>query len=450
MRNFSILLFNVLALSLSAQIQLDSTAVTVSTVAQNLDTPWEILWGPDNHIWFTERRGTVNRLNPVSGAVENLITITEVREQGEAGLLGMALHPDFSLPGSAFVYLVYTYRAPALTEKIVRYTYQGSTLVNPLVILDNIPASNNHDGSRIIVTDDRKLLVTTGDALNTSLSQNSNSLAGKVLRLNLDGSVPVDNPDPSSYVWSIGHRNAQGLVQAPDGTVYSSEHGPANDDELNIIFKDHNYGWPNVEGFCNLPQEVSFCTANNVTEPIFAWTPTLAVAGLDYYDHPAIPEWKNSLLLVNLKERDLRVLQLDSSGHAIISTQTFLDNQYGRLRDVCVAPDGRIFVATSNRDGRNNNPDPTDDRILKLENVNYTSLAEDVDDTGVELYPNPASDRLYMQPLKERGFRIYSSNGTPLSEGSGTFVNIQNLAPGFYILEIQDPEGTSRKTFIKQ
>lgn len=446
---FLCLWFVLNTVNLHAQIQLDSTTITLTTVAQNLDTPWEILWGPDDHIWFTERKGTVNRLNPVSGAVQRLITISDVQEQGESGLLGMALHPDFSNPDSQFVYLVYTYTAPPLTEKLVRYTYQGTTLVNPLVLLDNIPASNNHDGSRVIITSDRKILMSTGDAQNTSLAQNMNSLAGKILRLNLDGSVPQDNPDPSTAIWTIGHRNPQGLVETPNGMVYSSEHGPSNDDEINIISGGGHYGWPDVQGYCNLAAEISFCNANNVSEPIYAWTPTLAVAGLDYYDHPAIPEWQNSLLLVNLKQRDLRVLHLNATGTAITGTQTFLDNQFGRLRDICVTPDGNIYISTSNLDGRNNNPDTNDDRILKLENESFISLAEKAEHQRIHIFPNPVDAVLHLNSEKHQAIQIFNLSGIRVQSGLGSSVYVGHLTPGLYIIEVSGPEGKSRQRFMK-
>ncbi|GAI30312.1 unnamed protein product, partial [marine sediment metagenome] len=176
----------------------------------------------------------------------------------------------------------------ALTERLVRYTYDTDTLVNEMILLDGIPAGYYHIGSRVIILPDRTILMSTGDVGSASYALDTNRLHGKFLRLNLDGSVPYDNPIPGSYVWSLGHRNAQGLVRAPNGIIYSSEHGPANDDEVNIIEKERNYGWPEVQGFCDLPDEQTYCTANNVMEPIAAWTPTLAVCGLDYYDHDTI------------------------------------------------------------------------------------------------------------------------------------------------------------------
>ncbi|HEY1024728.1 MAG TPA: PQQ-dependent sugar dehydrogenase, partial [Sphingobacteriaceae bacterium] len=242
----------------------------VRVLASDLFHPWELVWGPDNRIWMTERNGQISRVDPESGQVSNLITISDVSDVGEGGLLGMALHPNFTSTPQVFV--VYNYDKNGIyTEKVVRYDYTGSTLVNPITILDDIAAANFHDGSRLLFGPDQKLYITTGDAGNTASSQNPLSLNGKVLRLNPDGSVPADNPDPASPVWSMGHRNAQGLVFGK-GKLYSSEHGPNTDDEINIIGKSQNFGWPIVHGLCNEPAEQAFCNEMNVVQPVYSWT----------------------------------------------------------------------------------------------------------------------------------------------------------------------------------
>ncbi|HVF82223.1 MAG TPA: PQQ-dependent sugar dehydrogenase, partial [Flavisolibacter sp.] len=262
-------------------------------LTQNLQFPWEILWGPDNFIWMTERGGKISRVNPVTGVVKVISTIADVASQGEGGLLGMALHPQFTATPQVFI--AYNYNSGgSYKEKVVRYTYNGTTLLNPATIIDNIQASSIHNGSRLLIVDD-KLFITTGDAANQSLPQNTTTLNGKILRLNLDGSVPADNPIAGSPVWSWGHRNPQGLLMI-GGQLFSSEHGPDTDDEINVIEKGSNYGWPNVKGYCNESGERFFCNANNIKEPIKAWSPTLAVSGMDYYNSDEIPQWKNSLL----------------------------------------------------------------------------------------------------------------------------------------------------------
>ena len=314
-------------------------------IAQNLNFPWEILWGPDNNIWMTERGGKISRLNPATGAISAVITITEVVSNGEGGLLGMVLHPNFSTTPHLFV--VYNYNTSAgYKEKVVRYTYNGTTLISPLTIIENINAANIHNGSRLLIANN-KLFITTGDAADQSLPQNITSPNGKILRLNLDGTVPADNPVPGNPYWSWGHRNPQGLVFA-NSKLYSSEHGPGNDDEINIIERGKNYGWPNVHGPCNPGGEQSFCTANNVVEPIQAWTPTIATAGLDYYNSDLIPQWKNSLLLVALKNSRLYQMKLDDTFSSVASANEYFTNKYGRMRDICISPGGKVYICTSN------------------------------------------------------------------------------------------------------
>ncbi|MBC7946452.1 MAG: PQQ-dependent sugar dehydrogenase [Chitinophagaceae bacterium] len=323
-----------------------AVALKDSVLVSQLSYPWEILWGPDNHIWMTERDGKISRVNPNTGTVTPVYTINEVVSQGEGGLLGMVLHPSFNTTPHVFV--VYDYLAGGdYREKVVRYTYSGGTLVSPKIIIDNIDASSIHNGSRLLISSDLKLFITTGDAADQSSPQDPSSVNGKMLRLNLDGSVPSDNPVAGNPYWSLGHRNAQGMVEA-NNRLYISEHGPGSDDEINIVEKGKNYGWPTVQGFCNSPSEQNFCGAHDVKEPIKAWTPTAAVCGMDYYNHSLIPQWKNSLLMVALKNARLYQMKLNSSFTAIDQTKEYFNNKYGRLRDVCISPGGKVYLCTSN------------------------------------------------------------------------------------------------------
>ncbi|MBA2562224.1 MAG: PQQ-dependent sugar dehydrogenase [Chitinophagaceae bacterium] len=328
--------------------------ITTTVLADNLNQPWEILWAPDNSIWFTERSGNIKKIDPATKVVTSILSISDVVSNGEGGLLGMAMHPDFNnLP---FVYIAYNYDASnGYKEKIVRYQYNGTTLNNPMILLNNIDAAGIHNGCRLLIYNN-KLFITTGDAASDTRAQNTTSLNGKVLRINLDGTIPDDNPIPGNPLWSYGHRNAQGLVVVND-IMYISEHGPSTDDEINIITKGKNYGWPNVRGFCNEQSEQTFCAANNVIEPIKAWTPTIAVCGLDFYNSDLIPQWKNSLLLCTLKGSRLLQLKL-SDANTITETNEFFADEFGRLRDVCIAPDGKVYVCTGN--GANN------DKIIEI------------------------------------------------------------------------------------
>jgi glucose/arabinose dehydrogenase len=322
------------------------TLVSDSVLVSGLNYPWEITWGPDNFIWMTERNGKISRVDPTTGNVTRLLSVEEVIATGEGGLLGMALHPD--LTAHPEVFIAYDYNSgQGYKEKVVKYLYNNNTLTNPQVLIDGINASSIHNGCRLLIGPDQKLYITTGDASHSSDAQDKNGLNGKILRLNLDGSIPSDNPFTGNPVFTYGHRNSQGLVFVGN-RLYNSEHGPSNDDEINIIEKGRNYGWPDVEGYCDNRTEREFCSANNVKEPIYAWTPTAAVCGLDYYNKELIPTWKNSLLLVSLKNARLYQLKLDSAGTRFTEVNEFFKNKYGRLRDLCIAPDGTVYICTSN------------------------------------------------------------------------------------------------------
>jgi len=403
-----------------SQIFIGNTEIDTNSIVTGLDTPWEILWGPDDHIWLTERNGRVSRVDPETGELVELISIPDVYESNESGLLGMVLHPDFTI--HPYVYVVYTYQASGTWEKLVRYTYSGGVLTSPLILLDGIQGASNHDGSRLVIDKDLKLYMTTGDALNTSTSQDISSLNGKVLRLNLDGSVPEDNPIPGSYIWTWGHRNAQGLVISPLGIMYSSEHGPSNDDELNIRERGRNYGWPVVMGFCSDPSETQFCADSNVMEPIAAWTPTLAVAGTDFYQHSTIPEWQNSLLVSSLKASSLTALKLSPDGRSVIGEETHFQNWFGRLRDICISPDGRVFLAVSNRDGRGTIR-AGDDRIVEIVSLNQNEFCSKEQHVSI----CPGETFLFNdQELDQAG--IYSDTIT----SSGACDTIVSLVLNFY------------------
>lgn len=325
---------------------LPDATLTDKVIAQNLSFPWEVLWGPDNKLWITERAGKISRIDPATGSVTPVITISDVVSQGEGGLLGMVLHPDFATTPDVFVAYNYN-KAGQYTKKIVKFTFNGTTLVNPVVLLDNIPAATTHNGTRLAISPDRKLFITSGDASVSSRAQDKTNPAGKIQRINLDGSIPSDNPVAGSPLWSYGHRNPQGLVFVGD-RLYSSEHGNTTDDEINIIQKDRNFGWPNIEGFCDMSTETSFCNANNIVQPIYAWTPTIAPSGIDYYNNDAIPQWKNSLILAVLKDSELLQIKLNAAGDKVDAVNTFYKNAYGRMRDVAVSPDGKVYIITSN------------------------------------------------------------------------------------------------------
>ncbi len=335
-------------------IVLRQTVLDVRIVTNNLHIPWELRWGPDDHLWCTLRDGYFVRIHPAAGSMDTILDLTAtIYAYGESGLLGFTFDPDWAA-GETYVYLAYTASDPSNNHGqyyVKKYFYNGSALTAPQTLVGPVPAWLIHSGSRLMFLHDTSLLITVGDANILDAPLSLDSLNGKVLRLRRDGSVPPDNPISGSPVWSYGHRNAQGLVQLPDGRIFSSEHGPDSDDELNLLMAAYNYGWPEVEGFCDMPWELAYCGENSVEEPEIAWTPTLAVSDLVYYDHPIIPEWYGSLLMTTLKEMDLR--QIAVNGDTVEEVATWFNGQWGRLRDICIAPDGTVYIAANHFQGSN-------------------------------------------------------------------------------------------------
>jgi aldose sugar dehydrogenase len=454
---------------LFAQIQVGSSTIDTTSLKTNLFIPWDLSWGPDNFIWFSERNGKVARLNPETGETfEILSSISDLwtdnpkpTENMSTGLFGMVIHPDFST--NPYVFLYYTHHPTTPKVKIVRYTYNAALdkLVDPFVLIDNIPGTTTfHNSGRMVITKDRKLIFSTGDRSEAAAPQNNNSLNGKILRMNLDGTVPNDNPIPNNYLYSKGIRHAQGLVFSADGnTLYTSEHGPTTDDEINIIETNRNYGWPTVAGFCDLPDEQIFCNNNNVKEPLKVWTPTIAPCGMDIYNSDVIPEWKNSLLLTTLKERDLRVLQLSTNGLAILNENIFYDYDkgMGRLRDVCVSPDGDVYVCTSNRDDNGTKFNPPvglpkidDDRIVRIASIVPRSLSINL------LNATAAKLNWKDRWSKETGFKIFRAIGLPtntynliatLPENNVEYIDATIVDGQQYFYKVQTFNGTTTSNF---
>lgn len=325
-----------------------STTTPLKILRSNLSYPWEILWGYDDHIWLTERAGKISKLNPSDGSTVFSAGIDEVEARGEGGLLGMAQDPDFLNNG--FLYVVYNYiKNGNYTEKLVRLKFDNNALTQPHTLIDDIPASNIHNGSRLWITEgsNGKIFMSTGDAANSANAQAAGSRSGKILRINKDGSIPADNPIAGNLLWSFGHRNPQGMVMV-NNILFTAEHGPDVEDEVNIVQKGKNYGWPQVNGPCN-GSETSFCSANGVVEPIWSTGgSTFALSGMDYYDHDLIPEWKNCLLVASLKNTTLYVLHLNDQRTAISSSEEYFNGQFGRLRDICISPSGTVYICTSN------------------------------------------------------------------------------------------------------
>lgn len=334
-----------------AYVTIGNNTYALSEVVDSLQVPWDIDAKIADKLWFTEQNGSVYTYNLKSNKQKKVLQIHDVLYKKSYGLLGMAVDPDES-----HVYLHYTYAAASKNSKqvvksrVVRYSYQNDSLINKQILLDSIPGNTYHNGSRLLISPDKKLFISLGDVGNTKATQTDTVITGKILRINLDGSIPIDNPIQENPVWSKGHRNAQGLTWGKNNILYSSEHGPNTNDEINLIYPNNNYGWPDVHGYCDTGNEKLFCKNNPITEPIKAWTPTIAPAGIVYFNHKSIPHWQNSILVANLKGRALRVLKLNEDGNQVIDESIYFQKIFGRIRDVDVAPDGSIYFCTSNTD----------------------------------------------------------------------------------------------------
>lgn len=335
----------------------DGVRFTVETVVTNLEIPWSLAFAPDGRLFVTERPGRVRILDLTARSSELALTLDDVYTEGEAGLLGLALDPQFSQ--NRLVYLYQSARVPGggAVNRLVRYREAGSRLAERVVLLDNIPAAPIHDGGRVRFGPDGLLYITAGDAANTSLAQDLASTAGKILRLNRDGTTPRDNPF-GSPIYSYGHRNPQGLDWHP-GTadLWASEHGNTGNDEINVIDAGANYGWPRIEGSQAM---------TGMRTPITFYNPAIAPSGASFYRGERFPRFANNLFIGTLRGTHLLRLVLDSSSpRRIVSQERLLDGRFGRIRDVVTGPDGYLYLCTNNRDGRGS-PASTDDRILRL------------------------------------------------------------------------------------
>lgn len=434
--------FSVLGVNAQSTITIGSTTLQVDTLVSGLDIPWEIIWGPDDHIWMTERRGRVSRVNPLNGNTTLILNHqSQVWQSSESGMLGMALHPDF--PNTPYVYIPYTYGTSASNakEKLVRFEYDGTNLINETTLIDNIPANSTHIGARVLFLPDGTLLMTTGDAQNQPSAQDLDALTGKVLRLNQDGSIPTDNPfGAESYVYALGLRNTQGMFQMPNGRIFIAEHGPNTDDEFMELLAGRNYGWPNVHGFCDTPTEIQFCQDNNVVEPLLAWTPTIAPSDLIYYENPQFPEWHNKFLMTVLKDRMLIAIDMNAAMDEVLSQTEYLTNFYGRLRDICIGPNKEIYLATNGPFWSNSQPNTH--TIVRLRPPFSGANLEQNDLENCFVYPNPTQGELNVSGINMASVQqlyIRDNSGRLVKELGSQSINqidISELQSGLYFVEI--------------
>jgi PQQ-dependent dehydrogenase (s-GDH family) len=420
----------VMVLSVTPAMQ-DSTLVTnpperfsMRVLASGLEGPWEVAWGPDQQLWVTERTGRrVVRIDPSDGTRSTLVSISEVNTTfTQDGLLGLALHADLmGGTGNDFVYVAFTYDDAAgtvlarrLAVRRYRYDQAAGALVDPADILTGLPTHTDHVGGRLAFGPDRKLYLTIGDqggnfAANRCDANQAQDLPtaadvrakdwsryqGKILRIELDGSVPSDNPTIDgvrSHVFSWGHRNPLGLAFGPNGRLYESEHGPSSDDEVNLIEGERNYGWPNVAGYRDdqayvyanwsksspqpcaslprgggntIPESVPTQTETAWNDPRFMpplrtfftvdtgfdssriGSATIAPGGIDVYTGTVIPGWNPSVLASSLIRGALYRLPLAPDGRSVQGPPAEMFRSANRYRDLALNPDQRtIYVAT--------------------------------------------------------------------------------------------------------
>ena len=320
----------------------------VQIIATNLQEPWGLAFG-DGKIFLTEKVGRV-RVIDNGNLLNESVADLHVADVTDAGLLGITTHPDFLT--NHFLYVYYTYKEnDKLWNKVLRITVPNDKISDAKVILDKIPGAEFDNGGTLKFGPDRKLYIGTGDATDEDSAQNLNSIAGKILRLNDDGSIPNDNPFPNSPVYSYGHRNPQGLAWDDRGNLYETEEGPTKNDEINIIEKGKNYGWPSQE-----------CTGSNeYVNAILCYSLSTEPAGIAYYNSQKI-DLKNSLVLATLRGNILYQLTVHNGN---VTSQKIILDGLGRIREVGVGPDGYLYILTGNTDGKGF-PDKKDDKLLRI------------------------------------------------------------------------------------
>jgi glucose/arabinose dehydrogenase len=323
----------------------------VEIIAQGLQAPRSIDISKDGRIFLSEKRGSIR-------VVDNGTLLTEpvgdikAENIGDAGLLGLTLHPNFTQNHLFYVYYTYS-NSTGLFNKVLMLKESNNRIIDSKTILDGIPGDDYRDGGRIKFGPDGKLYVSTGDASIPEQSQDLDSLAGKILRTNEDGTIPQDNPFSNSPVYAYGFRNVQGLAWAPNsGALYSSDQGEAGNDEINLISPGKNYGWPHEECISSDDED------NRYTPPLLCFNPSLEPSGIAFAFSNKLG-YQNHLIVATLKGSHLRDIDFDSG-----SQNTILVG-YGRIIDLVESEDGSIFVLTSNTDGRAL-PQQGDDKILRL------------------------------------------------------------------------------------
>ncbi len=504
---------------------LHAQTFTRSELPTTLNTPWEITYGPDGYLWISEDSGIVSRVNPVNGDKVVVYKATDYfagdsSEQLQLcfkpkighGTTGLALHPDFMNSTTPYIYYVYSYNSgtsqlPATKFKIVRLTWDigiDSVIAHQDLVL-NMPTGYDHLGGRLMAINREGtpyLFFTVGDngvsdenspdcyvpqANNpNNHAQDPNFKNGKIHRFNMDGSIPVDNPIAGNSFYTRGHRNPQGLMYNADKDIlFDIEHGDRTDDEINILEKGKNYGWKDVRGYHDglFPGELDYIknyvpnpliAGDALKEAFFAWcavTPptdndnlnwcTVAPSDGLYYNKDGIPEWKNSLLVVTLKngattDQELYQFKLNPDGKSLVASTTQNPNprkffgedqvQNGRLRDIAVSPDGKKIYLI-------NNAGNVLDHITVYTYLPTSTTALN-SDRLFTIFPNPAEDLVHVKSdLNIESLEVYNTMGLQLiaNHPNSDNIDISRLDSGMYFLKINSESDISViKRFIKQ
>ncbi|MGZ3457459.1 MAG: PQQ-dependent sugar dehydrogenase [Archangium sp.] len=324
--------------------------ITVEVVAEGLEVPWGIAWLPGGDALVTERPGRIRLLR--NGALQPTpVATVNIANSSEGGLLGIAASPDFAKSRRFYMYVTNEVEG-AMQNRVERWTLSEdhTRATFERVIFGGIPASKYHDGGRIRFGPDGMLYVGTGDAREPGNSQNLDTPSGKLLRLTPEGEVPADNPFPGKAAFLLGIRNTEGFDWKDRDTLYLTDHGPSGEllrrghDEVNVVHKGDNLGWPTVYG-CG--------SAEGLVTPSLTWEDAVPPGGAAIYTGTAIPEWKGSLLIGSLGAKHLhRVVFSPDNPRQVVQHEVYLRNQWGRLRETLMGPDGHLYVTTSNCDGR--------------------------------------------------------------------------------------------------
>lgn len=345
-------------------VQSSAGSLTATVIADGLDHPWALGFLPDGRMLVTERGGQL-RIISDGVAGEPIEGTPNVYNEGQGGLLDLALAPDFETSGQ--IYLTFSERAEdaglqrgqgtaVLSAKLVLEGDSGHLEEQQVIFrMNRFTTTNRHFGSRVVIGNDGNLFVTLGERGDQDRAQDFGDLAGAIVRIAPDGSVPSDNPKPEDWapeLWSKGHRNPQGATLRDDGVLFTVEHGARGGDEVNMPQPGANYGWPVITygvDYSGVPIGEG-TEKEGLEQPLHYWDPSISPSGLDFYDGELLPEWQGDLLAGGLSGQLL--VRLDMEGDAVVSEERLFEGQLGRIRDVRVGPDGAIYLLTDEDNGR--------------------------------------------------------------------------------------------------